>query len=327
MKHLAAALFALAACATDEPGPTGDPVVSHGASGSYNMSYGARTDVLFVVDNSPASAALGPELRAIERTMLERLSTFDYGKLANVHVGVVTTDLADQGRLRQGRYLADELQFDEQRHRNYDGAFIDNALELLDVGTTGSATLRPFAAIQMALSPTVNPGFRRADTALAVIVLTSSDDTDPRSVEDIQAALSASGASLTAVTGCAASTPRLDAVAGEHATPCDANPARGIEIASRFKMTLEGRCLPGLLADVDPATPGTQHECSSWLSDPLTGDSRPFPECSAAHTTGCWAPRDGFFGGCDAGYAMEFRPSRLQYQARAEIECVVSPAP
>ncbi len=319
-----ASLLALGACTTDEPEPAGDPIVSHVATGQYNMAYQARTDVLFVVDTSPASAALLPQVRAIERTMLERLATFDYGQLANVHVGVVTTDLADQGRLREGRYLADELQFDEQRHRNYDGAFVETALELLDAGSAGSADRRPVAALQMALSPSVNPGFRRASTPLAVIFVTSGDDGDPRSIEELRTAF---GTTLVSVLGaCGATLPRLDAITGGHIEVCDADPARGIEIAAGFKQTLEGRCLPGLLADVDPTTPGVQHECSGVLLDPLTGASRRFEECSATRVTGCWAPKDGYYGGCDPGLAMEFRPSRLQYPARAEIECVVESA-
>lgn len=324
MKNLAFALLAVTAC-TDEPsGPTGDPVVSHVATARFNMAYGAKKDVLFVVDNSSASAASQAQFRALERTMLERMQTFDFGNLPNVHVGVVTTDLADQGRLRQGRFLADELQFDQQRHRNYDGTFIDNALALLDVGSTGSATVRPLAAIQMALSPSVNPGFRREHVDLVVVVLASTDDTDPRTIEEIRAALG--DGLIISVASCDANTPRLDAVNGNvHVTACDPDATRAIDPAGFFKMTLEGRCLPGILADVDPALPGVQHDCSAWLADPLTGDTRAFPECATAQATNCWAPKEGS-GGCHAGYGLELRPARTQYPASVELECVVDPS-
>lgn len=328
MTHVAAALLAtiagLGACTTDEPEPQGDPITSHVGTGSYNMFYVARVDVVFVVDNSPASAALQAQFRVVEQAMLERLATFDNGQLPDVHVGVVTTDLADQGRLRRGRFLADEQRFDEQRHRNYEGAFVETALDLLDVGTTGSSSLRPLAAIQMAVSSTVNPGFRRDDVPIAAIILTSADDADARPIEDIQAALGLD-VRISVIRACDTLAPRLDAIGGT--TLCDADPARVIEIANQFKTTLEGRCLPGLLLDVDPTTPGLQHECSAMLTDPITGDSRRFFECSAEHPTGCWAPNDIASLPCDPGRNIVFTPPRVQYQARAEIECVVQPEP
>lgn len=322
MKHLALAFLALTACTDEEP--LGPLVVSHTAHGTLGMQYGALKDVLFVVDNSPASAALRPQFLAAARTMLERMQTFDSGNLPNVHVGVITADVADQGRLRQGRYLADELQFDEQRHRNYEGMFVDNALALLDVGSAGSTTLRPLAAIEMAVSPSVNPGFRRELVDLEVIVLTAGDDADARSLDAIHASLAATH-SIGVVTACDAQTPRLDSFAsGERATLCDADPARVIEPVGAFKQTLEGRCLPGILADVDPGTAGVQHDCASWLTDPLTGNTRAFPECATEQSTNCWAPKEGS-GGCDAGYGLELRPRRYQYPAWVELECVVEP--
>ncbi|MBA3459608.1 MAG: hypothetical protein H0T46_06590 [Deltaproteobacteria bacterium] len=335
MKIAAIALLA-AACTIEQPPPEGEQVTSFVARGDYSMTYGARADVLFVVDNSPATAAMLPELRVVQRAMLERLATFDYGKLPDVHVAVATSDLADQGRFRRGMFLADALQFDLQRQRNYEGDFVDVALELLDVGTAGGRP-QPIEAAARALSEVNNPGFVRHDQRVAptIIFITAGDDTGTSSVEDLVAVLRVQGVSTRSVGAligsCDATTPRLDAVlseSGARVTLCDPNPERLIDVATnRFWQTLEGRCLPGRLADVDSSTPGVQHECTSWLRDRISGDERYFPECTPEHPNDCWSMGDSPYQGCDPGLGLAFKPSRYQFPATAVIECVTDGRP
>ena len=322
-----AALALIAGACTDALPPETEPVTSFVTRGEYRMQYGAQVDLLFVVENTPATTAVQPQLRDVERRILERLGTFDYGKLPDVHLGVATADLADQGRLRRGRYLSDSLQFDEQRHRNYAGGFEDAALDLLDVGTNGG-TPAPIEAAARALSEITNPGFSREYRNHVVVFVTAGDDRGTAPIDDLIATLRAQRVTgIGALIGsCDAPTPRLDALfdafGGERVTLCEQNPERAVDRAGYFLQTLEGRCLAEPALDLDAATPGVQHDCSAWLVDPLTGDERRFHECSAEHPTDCWAIADSYKNGCDPGRALVFQPSRTQYPATAVIECV-----
>lgn len=320
---LAASVLLLASACTDPPPPAGEQVTSFVSEGSYPMQFWAQTDVLFVVDTSVSFDA-----SSAERAVLEQIGQLVNGDLPDIHVGVATSDLADAGRLREGRFLADALQFDLQRHRNYDGAFLDAALALLDAGT-GATQPRLFEAAERALSDAVNPGFRR-EGPLYVVFVTGSDDLGTRSIDDVAATLAAQQVlAVGALVTCDAVTPRLDALVarlGMRKTLCDADVTSLGDLASAgFKETLEGRCLGARLADVDPSVPGIQHECSAWLRDPVTGDERIFPECSAEHATDCWSVSDSPYQGCDPGYGLTFTPRRYPFLAYADIACVSEP--
>lgn len=126
-----------------------------------------KVDVLFVIDNSDsmgtAQAALAESMNLFGQALLEREADF--------HFGVISTDFDDVAQ--QGRLI---------------GGFVDQTSSMLipdlvarvQIGIEGSNTVRPFDAVQAALTPPLvngaNAGFRRNDAALAIIFVGDEDD-------------------------------------------------------------------------------------------------------------------------------------------------------
>ncbi|MEO7096153.1 MAG: hypothetical protein ABI175_23025, partial [Polyangiales bacterium] len=189
MKYLAVVLVALGACVAEPPPPEGEQVTSYVDTHIIPMSFNAQIDVLFVIDSSPAMAAAQQKLVADYRAMIETMSHAAVGELPDVHIGVVTADAVDQGRLRRGSFLADSPRFAWRREKNYAGPLADAFVPLATVGATGHALVQPLDAVLRALSPTVNPGFVREDAYLAIVVLTAGDDQSATPIEDVVHAL------------------------------------------------------------------------------------------------------------------------------------------
>jgi hypothetical protein len=333
----------LAACTVEPMPPEGEQVTSHVWHGEYQMSYSTNIDILFVIDNSPAMEPLQDRMRAGYRQIADRLSHMTGGALPNVHIGVTTTDVRDQGRLRGGTYLADEAKFFATRERNYLGNFEDAFLELADVGTGGVTRIEPIEAAQRALSAQVNPGFVREPAILAIVFLTAGDDQGSLDIAEAARGVTTlkSDPSKIVLGGAfgtcdAAGTPRLDALferfpnRGFHTSLCAEDLGDGLQLLPQmFKQTLEGACIQQPL-DLDPELPGSQHECTSWITSPDTGESIRFPECSTAQPTNCWAITDDRNQGCgDFGPRIKdlvFLPRKYPFPAMASIECLVGPA-
>lgn len=126
-----------------------------------------KVDVLWVIDNSDsmgaAQAALATSMNIFGAELLAREADF--------HFGVISTDLEDPAQ--QGRLL---------------GGFVDQTSTMLipdlvarvQIGIEGSSTVRPFDAVQAALTPPLvsgaNAGFRRNDAALAILFVGDEDD-------------------------------------------------------------------------------------------------------------------------------------------------------
>jgi hypothetical protein len=172
VKVVALALL-VAACTAEPLPPEGEQVTSYVWHGEYQMTYWTQMDILFVVDNSPAMGPLQDRMLAGYRQIAERLSHMVGGDLPDVRIGVTTTDVRDEGRLRHATYLADGTKFFQLRERNYTRSFEDELLALADVGFSGAARIEPIEAAQRALSPYVNPGFVRENAYLAVVFLTA----------------------------------------------------------------------------------------------------------------------------------------------------------
>ena len=334
---LLAVALALAACVA-EPPPAGEQVTSYVAGGTYQMSYNAAINLLFVIDDSPAMAPLQGELATGYAAIVDRIEHATFDGLPDVHVGVVTADLADEGRLRRGRFLADALQFDDLRHRNYAGPLLDAFADLADVGTAGRAQTLPFEAMQRALSPYVNPGFIRDDAYLVVVFVTAGDDAGTASVDDVARLLKAaktdpSKVVVGAATGtcdAASTSPRIDALLAQFpnrsssTTICGGDLGESVALVGQLlKSTLEQPCFDVALANLNPAQPGLQPECSAYLLNPLTGDGRVFPVCSPDHPDRCWQLTDG--GTICHGPLIEFEPRKYPYAATAHLECVAAP--
>jgi hypothetical protein len=340
VRFAAIALLA-AACTADPLPPEGEQVTSFVWQGEYQMSYSTDIDILFVVDNSPAMGPLQDRMRDGYREIVDRLSSMSNGELPNVHVGVTTTDVRDQGRLRGGTYLADEAKFFARRERNYSGSFDAAFFELADVGTAGATRIEPIEAAQRALSPYVNPGFVREHAYLAIVFLTAGDDQGTLDVIDAARELQRLKDGDIVLGGAfgtcdAPSTPRLDALFAQfpnrasHTSLCADDLGDALErLPQMFRQTLEGACISEPL-DLDPELPGSQHDCTSWMTSLETGESIWFPECSAAQPTNCWAVSEGPHPACGP-YThvlkdLEFRPRKYPFPAVARIECVVGPA-
>ncbi len=154
-------------------------------------------DILFVIDNS---GSMTQEHMALVRDfprMLAHLAVFD-GGLPDIHIGVVTPDLGtapyprancdggggDGGRLHGGAcaalggnsFLSDVRDASGGRVRNYTGSLEAAFSCMANVGTTGCGFEQHLAAMEKALTPTINPGFIRPDAVLAVVIIADEDD-------------------------------------------------------------------------------------------------------------------------------------------------------
>lgn len=162
-------------------------------------------DVLYVFDDS-ADRGNYDRMAAQLDDLQAQLTTVD-GALPSLHVGVVTADLGTRGvrdpqpgpafghcagngdagalttfgaGLTFGRFLQDQPAAADRRIRNFD-ASLGTALARLtnpavDTASAGCEISQPLEAMRRALDPATNPGFVRADAALAIIFLTNKDD-------------------------------------------------------------------------------------------------------------------------------------------------------
>lgn len=332
---LALVLLALAGC-TDEPPPAGDPVTSFVETKDIPLYLNTRIDLLFVIDSSPAMAGAERKLLGDYPAMVASLSMALGGELPDVHIGVTTADVLDQGRLRRGTFLSSTPRFAWRREANYEGPIADAFLGLAAVGTSGSARVQLFDAALQALSPAVNPGFVRPDANLGIVFLTTRDDQSATSVDELVRGLRSrkTDPSKVSVMGafgaCATSdvtatdAPRLAALVDQfpnrsaHATICDdLRPL--MEPAKHFLFPVYGTaCMEPPLA--------TPYDCSSWLVDPDTGEELVLSRCSAEHPDHCWDlasdPQSCVFGD---HLAARLRPSTVPFEAHWLLQCVVEP--
>ena len=290
----------LAACSMDRSAEVPE-VQSHGTvTQQYLDNAPQRVDILFVIDSSPAMAAVEDRVRAANSDV----ATVAEGRLAgprsDLHVGVITADPNDGGILRRtalfdGAYLIDR-KTTAASHNNYPGSFAPALLDLTDVGMTGSPDSQPLESLRTALAGNAhNDGFLRPDAKLAIVILTAQDDASPGELADYAAFLRGLKTDeddvMIAVAGTDAScggaaNPRLQSFAGTRFTTlCDGD-------LSYFVFTnacvpdntgsFPSPCLYGDLLDTDPATPGIQADCQA--SD-LGGA---YGACDAGNPTPCW---------------------------------------
>ncbi len=335
MKSLALLLLLAGAC-TDEPEqPTGPEVNSRVETKVIPMYFNTRIDLVVVVDNSPAMAPIRAKLEGDYRTWLAALSRAAAGTLPDIHLGVVTTDLADQGRLRTGGFLSHQTTFNWQDEQNYAGPVADRFAELANAGTAGTTDTRPLEALQRALDPSVNPGFIREDAYLAVIVLTASDDHGTQAIADVAhvlKTLKSDPSKVMLVGGFGACTqgaftataaPRLAQLwdlfpnRNSSATLCSDTLPDAFAITNQLlKTTLGIPCMESVVS--------TPYQCAAWLEDPHSEDQIILPMCSDAADDRCWSlgsePQQ-----CPGGdhTVLKLRPYVVPFPATANFQCVV----
>lgn len=152
-----------------------------------------NVDILFVVDNSGSMQEEQDSLKANFSKFIEVLQNID-GGLPDVHIGVVTTDVGDDGngacaggvatagaliQTPDGQpYIEDFSDGNGGRTTNYTGTLTDTFSQMASVGITGCGFEAPLESMRKALdgSQPGNAGFLRDDAFLAVIIISDEDD-------------------------------------------------------------------------------------------------------------------------------------------------------
>lgn len=333
------ALVPLAACGDNVPvTPLDNVVVTRVFHQDIPIAINANVDLLFVIDSSPAMAPFETKLATNERELMQLL-TPPFGP--DLHVGVVTADPADAGKLRQtasvaGPFITTTLQFDTTRQTDVTGPIEDAFVALASVGSAGSATVQPLAMAQAALAPGANPGFLRDDAALGIVVITASDDSSAGAVADYVTAFKqlksdpanvvvsvASGPCSTSTLS-APDAPRLTTFVGEFPNRgtkvaiCDDNLDALVSIEAQLIRSAYG--VP--CVDAPVASPP---DCAIWLEHRKTSEQRVVEQCPASSIP-CWSlvsdPVD-----CPVSPSLSFRWAPADFrttgEVHMEIECVV----
>lgn len=154
-----------------------------------------ETDILVVVDNSPAMA---PHAARVIPQIAKTLARYAGNSDPDWHVGVITSDLGGQGCSERGDdglfrsdglvgspFLIEWRHLDQRHTANYDGTFEDAFVRLATVGTAGCTRQQPLAAIRRALDEQPrNGGFRREGARLVIMVISAGDDGTVDAVAD-----------------------------------------------------------------------------------------------------------------------------------------------
>lgn len=247
-------------------------------------------DVLFVLDESPAMTA---EHARVVASMAGFAQAFE-AKLAgqDLNVGVITTDPSDHGRLVGGEFLHERSTI-AAIERDFDGALADRLIALADHEHGEPAPNIVLDAIVQAIDPATNPGFRRDDATLFLVVITNRDDQSLGAIADYQSLAIAANLRSSLVLVDRYPSPRLDAFSalygsfpeeGSFLDVTDVGFDRYDVGAELVGITLLGphwrgnRCL-----DRSPATP---HDCT--ISDVTNGiETGQLAEC-ATDRLPCW---------------------------------------
>ena len=321
--------LALGACVADSP-PAGEPVTSVVDHREIPVTMNTKIDLLFVIDDSPAMAAAQTKLVGDYRRMIDVLGQSTLGELPDVHIGVVTADLADQGTLRHAAFLSDAPRFAWRRERNYAGLLGDAFVDLAAVGVGGSTHTAPLEAMQRALDPAVNPGFVRDGAYLEVVFLTAGDDQGTAGVADVARALKLRKPDPSAIVvagafgACtsngitATDAPRLASFLDQfpdrnaRATLCDGDLGTVLLVGQLLKIDLGIACFDHLAAP---------HECVAYLVDPTSDEQALLPECGSPTAGRCWSlhAQDS---ACVGGDGLYFRPVAFPFPAVAMVDCV-----
>jgi hypothetical protein len=154
---------------------------------SIPMSVMRKLDLLFVIDDSPGMAARQATVAANLPRLMDVLTTVEGG--LDLHIGVVTTDLAKDGRLQStprvegcappdGAFIRHRIALRGGLETNVSGELRDAFPCIAELGAAGGEP-RPLEALRRALEHPENAGFVRPDAYLGVILVSSVDDATP----------------------------------------------------------------------------------------------------------------------------------------------------
>ena len=142
-----------------------------------------KLDLLFMIDNSGSMDDDQANLGANFPRLMDELKNLPLG-LPDLHVGVVSSDLGDNGVLyastgcgldpKRGRFLISQ----SGNNNNFQGDISTVFACLAMLGTGGSGDEQQLASARMALSGLIpaNDGFLRRDAHLAVVYVTDEED-------------------------------------------------------------------------------------------------------------------------------------------------------
>ena len=183
----------------DPDPPAGDQTTSRVGTATFPARLNRALDVLFVVDDSGATAEWQTSLAQGFPAFVAALSTVE-GGLPDVHIGVVSSNVGtggvalggcstatepdgDDGNLLTNNcagltaaYLEDLRLPDGTRLRNYTGELATVFSCMAQLGTGGCNFEAHLESAYRALQPGKNPGFLRPAADLAVIILGDEDD-------------------------------------------------------------------------------------------------------------------------------------------------------
>ncbi len=278
-----AALPAWAACTTQDHAEI--PLAGSSCESVKDLvSASQDVDLLFVIDRSPNMAdQVATEAAKLTDAMsfiqMQLAQQYEY---ADLHVGVISSDLADMGRLQAtphgdcsaptDPFLIYEYAAPSATATNFTGTLADTLACIGSLGDTGDAAVEPLAALQAALDPSnlENAGFLRPNALLAIVFIGNQDDESPGDVTTYAGSSQLDRrVDVGLVTPCATSAPRLTAFIealrwgrGGLASLCDSTWDDALMFFEGFGDFVDP-CLPNVDAtDIDPATPGLQIDCS-----------------------------------------------------------------
>ncbi|MBI2896412.1 MAG: hypothetical protein HYY06_22835 [Deltaproteobacteria bacterium] len=200
--------LALAGCGGDEASTIGEPFTDGDADADGDADdrgiVPGKVDLLFVVDNSNSMAEEQENLVANFPRLLDGLTTppdedgdggADYAPVADLHVGVITSDVGDGGHATPtcGAAGDDGILVSAARVASDDcadrelgpwlegpsGSLASDFACLARVGTSGCGIEQPLEAVRRALidhGDDENAGFLRDDSVLAIVFVTDEDD-------------------------------------------------------------------------------------------------------------------------------------------------------
>lgn len=296
----------LAGCTFDRTNEVPVPQPHGAVTRTYLDGASPKVDVLFVIDSSaamtPYEAQVRQTLQLVAQTAEQRLR----GPRANLHVGVLTADLADAGAMRHtsvvdGAYMIDRYTPSVDM-RNYQGAFADTMLALTDVGTAGSAHVQPLEAIELALGDAQNAGFVRDDAKLAVVILAAEDDAspgDPAAYRAFVQGLKAEADDAMIAVAAPDTATRLSTFAAGKIAPLTGEGVVDFVFQNACVPDASGEgypwtCLDTDLLDSDATQPGLQPSCTA------TDSGGSYPACGDGGATPCWRV-DASTGECGEG--------------------------
>ncbi len=254
----------------------------------------AKQDILIVVDRSPAMETRERTIRSGLAAGAAVLAPYDL----DFHVGVISADLSDGGRLIHTSgvpdgYLVQRRLPSGGARTNFAGDLGDAISTLADVGHAGSPRARPFDAIELALAGNpYNSGFRRADARLLVILIVAGDDESVASPDVAATFLRAraprEALAVSVIRGDAA--PRVDALAAQFAELGRSISLETGELETAFfGLDTLNNLFDGLTPCID--TVGPPYDCQ--VSDVTQRHEQVLPACG--ERLPCWeiveAPR------------------------------------